>query len=93
MLIKRQITTWALIALALLLLLTRIAVNLYSFRRLQVADGFALLAFALLAANGVCVFSRLAITVHTRMGKPLAPIFAAPVIFRHLVVKLHSPKD
>lgn len=93
MLIKRQITTWALVALALLLILTRIAVNLYTFRRLQVADGFALLAFALLVANGVCVCSRLAIVVHMRLGEPLAPSFAAQITVRQLVVRLYGPRD
>jgi hypothetical protein len=42
------------VAFALLLLLARIAINSHALRRLQVADGFATLAFALLAINGVC---------------------------------------
>jgi len=39
---------------ALLCLIGRITISLYAFRRLHVADGFAMLAFALLVSNGVC---------------------------------------
>jgi hypothetical protein len=44
------------VAVALLLLLARVGINLHVLRRLQVADGFATLAFALLAINGVSRF-------------------------------------
>ena len=50
-----QIAIWTLVAFALLLLLARIAINSHAPRRLQVADGFATVAFALLAINGVCL--------------------------------------
>lgn len=53
---KVQIAIWTLVAFALILLLARIAINLHALRRLQVADGFATFAFALLAINGVCCF-------------------------------------
>jgi hypothetical protein len=40
---------------ALLCLIARITISFYAFRRLQVADGFAILAFTLLVLNGVCL--------------------------------------
>lgn len=54
-LIERQATTWALVVVALLCLIGRITISLYAFRRLQIADRFALLVFALLVSNGVCL--------------------------------------
>lgn len=47
-------TTWALIVITLVCLSARITISFFAFPRLQIADGLALLAFALFVSDGVC---------------------------------------
>ncbi|KAK5740537.1 hypothetical protein LTR17_004574 [Elasticomyces elasticus] len=61
---------WILAALALVFLLARLGTRLYVFRRLHIDDGFAVLSFAMLIANGA---------VTTIMAPPMYELLAVSV--------------
>lgn len=63
---EHQATVWTLVALALILVVARLFINVYAFRQLHVADGFAVLSFACLLANGVSLIFSSQINPTTR---------------------------
>ncbi|TKA77897.1 hypothetical protein B0A55_03341 [Friedmanniomyces simplex] len=64
------IAIWVLAALSLVFVLARIGTRLYVFRRLHIDDGFAVLALAILFANGA---------VMTAMAPPMYELLAVSV--------------